>query len=82
MVLGVSCLCCRQVYTNDTAPIIPPKSKHIETVFAVHLISHNFTEMSDTPDLSSPTALKLATAKQKKEVGDQAFKNGNVKDGM
>ena len=66
----------------DTAPIIPPKSKHIETVFALHLISHNFTEMSDTPDLSSPTALKLATAKQKKEVGDQAFKNGNVKDGM
>jgi hypothetical protein len=38
--------------------------------------------MSDIPELSSPTALKLATAKQKKEAGDQAFKNGNVKDGM
>ncbi|KIK10190.1 hypothetical protein K443DRAFT_670815 [Laccaria amethystina LaAM-08-1] len=38
--------------------------------------------MSDIPELSSPTALKLATAKQKKEAGDQAFKNGNVKDAL
>jgi len=33
------------------------------------------------PDLSSSTAHKLATAKQKKDSGDQAFKLGNTKDG-
>ena len=35
--------------------------------------------MSD--DLSSATTQKLATAKQKKETADEAFKQGNVKDG-
>lgn len=33
------------------------------------------------PDLSSTTAQKLATAKQKKDTADEAFKQGNVKDG-
>ncbi|KAF9000682.1 hypothetical protein BDQ17DRAFT_1359343 [Cyathus striatus] len=33
-------------------------------------------------NLDSATALKLATAKQKKDVGDQAFKAGNVKDAL
>jgi hypothetical protein len=32
-------------------------------------------------DIPSSTAHKLATAKQKKDTGDQAFKLGNVKDG-
>ncbi|PPQ76239.1 hypothetical protein CVT26_008147 [Gymnopilus dilepis] len=36
--------------------------------------------MSD--DLSSATAQKLATAKQKKETADEAFKQGNVKDAL
>jgi tetratricopeptide (TPR) repeat protein len=33
-------------------------------------------------DVDPTTANKLATAKQKKEVGDQAFKTGNVKDAL
>ena len=36
----------------------------------------------DLGDLSSATASKLATAKQKKDTADEAFKTGNVKDGM
>ena len=32
-------------------------------------------------DLSSATALKIATARQKKDTADEAFKSGNVKDG-
>ncbi|KAG6896049.1 hypothetical protein C0992_010665 [Termitomyces sp. T32_za158] len=32
-----------------------------------------------TPEAQSQTAIKLQTAKQKKETGDQAFKNGDVK---
>jgi hypothetical protein len=32
-------------------------------------------------DLPSATALKLATARQKKDKADEAFKSGNVKDG-
>ncbi|KNZ81837.1 Tetratricopeptide repeat protein 9C [Termitomyces sp. J132] len=36
--------------------------------------------MSETaPELQSAIAIKLETAKQKKETGDQAFKNGDVK---
>jgi len=35
-------------------------------------------ELGDVP---SATAFKLATAKQKKDAADQAFKLGNVKDG-
>ncbi|KAF8899930.1 hypothetical protein CPB84DRAFT_1825204 [Gymnopilus junonius] len=39
--------------------------------------------MSDSfPDVSSATAQKLATAKQKKETADEAFKQGNVKDAL
>ncbi|KAF8169756.1 hypothetical protein BJ912DRAFT_998801 [Pholiota molesta] len=34
------------------------------------------------PDLANTTAHKLATAKQKKDTGDQAFKLGNVKDAL
>jgi len=34
------------------------------------------------PDVSSATAQKLATAKQKKDTADQAFKQGNVKDAL
>jgi len=34
------------------------------------------------PDLSSATAQKLATAKQKKDTADEAFKQGNVKDAL
>jgi len=34
------------------------------------------------PDVSSSTAQKLATAKQKKDTADQAFKQGNVKDAL
>jgi hypothetical protein len=34
------------------------------------------------PELQSQTALKLATAKQKKDMADQAFKEGNVKAGV
>ena len=33
-------------------------------------------------DVSETTAQKIATAKQKKETGDQAFKRGQSKDGM
>ncbi|PPQ90804.1 hypothetical protein CVT25_012124 [Psilocybe cyanescens] len=33
-------------------------------------------------DIPSATAQKLATAKQKKDTGDQAFKLGNVKDAL
>ncbi|KAG6899966.1 hypothetical protein C0993_004867 [Termitomyces sp. T159_Od127] len=33
------------------------------------------------PEAQSATAAKLQTAKQKKETGDQAFKNGDVKAG-
>lgn len=32
-------------------------------------------------ELPSATASKLATAKQKKDTADEAFKSGNVKDG-
>lgn len=32
-------------------------------------------------DLPSATALKVATARQKKDAADEAFKSGNVKDG-
>lgn len=32
-------------------------------------------------DLPSATALKIATARQKKDIADEAFKSGNVKDG-
>ncbi|KAF5382036.1 hypothetical protein D9615_004410 [Tricholomella constricta] len=36
--------------------------------------------MSDqSPELQSATSMKLATARQKKDTGDQAFKQGNVK---
>ncbi|KAG5342249.1 hypothetical protein C0989_004093 [Termitomyces sp. Mn162] len=36
--------------------------------------------MSETaPEMQSAIAIKLETAKQKKETGDQAFKNGDVK---
>jgi len=34
------------------------------------------------PDVSSATAQKLATARQKKDTADQAFKQGNVKDAL
>ena len=37
--------------------------------------------VEELSDVSSATALKLATAKQKKDVADEAFKTGNVKDG-
>ena len=33
-------------------------------------------------DLPSATALKIATAKQRKDTADEAFKSGKVKDGM
>jgi hypothetical protein len=33
-------------------------------------------------DVSATTAQKIATAKEKKEAGDQAFKRGNSRDGM
>jgi len=33
----------------------------------------------EMPELTSATAIKLATAKQKKETADQAFKQGNVR---
>jgi len=33
------------------------------------------------PELQSATAMKLATARQKKDAADQAFKEGNVKAG-
>lgn len=36
---------------------------------------------SEDPELQSATAKKLATAKQKKDAADQAFKEGNVKSG-
>jgi hypothetical protein len=32
-------------------------------------------------DLPSATALKIATARQRKDAADEAFKSGNVKDG-
>lgn len=32
-------------------------------------------------DLPSATALKIATARQRKDTADGAFKSGNVKDG-
>ena len=32
-------------------------------------------------DLPSATAMKIATARQKKDTADEAFKSGNVKDG-
>ncbi|KAF9484411.1 TPR-like protein [Pholiota conissans] len=35
-----------------------------------------------SPDLANSTSQKLATAKQKKDTGDQAFKLGNVKDAL
>jgi hypothetical protein len=38
--------------------------------------------IEDLGDLPSATALKLATAKQKKDTADEAFKRGNVKDGV
>jgi len=39
--------------------------------------------MADSvPDVPSATAQKLATAKQKKDTADQAFKLGNVKDAL
>lgn len=37
--------------------------------------------VSESPELQSATAMKLATAKQKKDTADQAFKQGNVKGG-
>jgi hypothetical protein len=36
---------------------------------------------AESPELQSQTAMKLATAKQKKDTGDQAFKEGNAKAG-
>jgi hypothetical protein len=36
---------------------------------------------AENPELQSQTAMKLATAKQKKDTADQAFKEGNVKAG-
>ncbi|KAF8150660.1 hypothetical protein B0H34DRAFT_729735 [Crassisporium funariophilum] len=39
-------------------------------------------EASASIDVSSPTALKVATAKQKKDAADQAFKLGNTKDAL
>lgn len=36
---------------------------------------------AENPELQSATALKLSTAKQKKDAADQAFKEGNVKAG-
>ncbi|KAF9565412.1 TPR-like protein [Agrocybe pediades] len=38
--------------------------------------------MADNFELSSSTAHKLATARQKKDSGDQAFKLGNTKDAL
>ncbi|KAF8959506.1 hypothetical protein BDZ97DRAFT_1922854 [Flammula alnicola] len=35
-----------------------------------------------SPDVASTTAHKLATAKQKKDTGDEAFKQGKVKDAL
>jgi len=32
-------------------------------------------------EFPSPTAIKVTTAKQKKDTGDQAFKAGQVKEG-
>lgn len=38
----------------------------------------------ETPlfDVTATTAQKIDTAKQKKDTADQAFKQGNAKDGM
>jgi hypothetical protein len=36
---------------------------------------------AENPELQSQTAIKLATARQKKGIADQAFKEGNVKAG-
>ena len=38
----------------------------------------------ETPllDVTATTTQKIATAKEKKETADQAFKQGNAKDGM
>jgi hypothetical protein len=36
---------------------------------------------AENPELQSQTAIKLATARQKKDIADQAFKEGNVKAG-
>lgn len=40
-----------------------------------------YSMVEELGDVSSATASKLATAKQKKDVADEAFKSGNVKDG-
>jgi hypothetical protein len=37
--------------------------------------------MSGSVDVTTTTAHKIATAKQNKEKGDQAFKTGNAKEG-
>jgi hypothetical protein len=39
------------------------------------------SDPSHNVDIPTSTAHKLATAKQKKDTADQAFKVGNVKDG-
>jgi len=37
---------------------------------------------AENPELQSQTSIKIATARQKKDAADQAFKEGNIKSAL